>query len=165
MNNQKLSELREKTGKTLREVGDFIDVHYSTISRWESKGRIPAAKVDLYAEAIGVPSERVRALIGGPRHQKEFVVSSEMAKDWRDEVAMSDLTQFTRFLLITLPIFADMDTWVVPVSPKDLAHKAHLDEQEVVAHWDELMDSGFVSQIGDGEILYVLRLRFPDALN
>lgn len=153
-----LKELRVQQGKTLRDLATPCGVSPTTILRWETRGAVSLDNVNAYAKALGVNKSVVFRIIG-PR----LVQSREDAKEWVDAVAASAEDRLIKLLLLTIWLFLDEEAYDVLVTPSDVASRAREDEMEVLARWDDVLDSGFVVQRSDkhpGE-LFVLRLSFP----
>lgn len=133
-----LRQLREKQGLRFRNVVEHegIDVHYTTVGRWERKGRVPDDYVEALADAYGVPVDELRP----PSRQDDEVRYVEGEGDlsvWRSAVAESDMPPMPAAVLGSVGNFVAEGVWVAVVTRQ------------------ALIDSK------DKGLEYVFRLRFP----
>jgi excisionase family DNA binding protein len=55
-----LTNYRKSMGMSLQEIADLLDVHKTTVLRWEA-GKIPAERVLELEKITGIPRRRLRA--------------------------------------------------------------------------------------------------------
>lgn len=167
---------KEETTWTLEELGEELGVHYTTVGRWEKgENRIPADKRKELADLLGVSEKQIREWQreadvesgNGSKGRRDvaelpqkYVISKDDLQEWQMAVSASGLTGPVIVLLSALPMFMDMDHWVVSVTPEAMAERAQRDLETIEAHWDEMLETEFVDRVGPAE--YVLRLTFPD---
>ena len=150
-------ELRKiRKDKGLSQLKVALEVGYlnrTTVSEWENdKSKVPAEKVDLYANALSISTKVLRGILSSSDFSKEI-------EAWRNRVIQADLDEGLRFLLMCLPIVSDKATGIVAVTPKELADRLNLDPERIKQDWPKLMSTVFVTPIGSPE-MGVLKLNY-----
>lgn len=165
----KIRELRRRGKKTQDDVADALDVHKTTVSRWERTGDIPVERLEDLAEALGVSSDELEALRGAnagaqstsPTTQPAHVHSQESLVLWMRAVGRAQHADpMIKLLLLTLPILIDDAAWIVTVTIGQLIETTHMQEstEKIRQVWPQVVGSPWVERVGVVE--WVFRLRF-----
>lgn len=171
---------RKRLLMSQKDVGDELDVDQRTVSYWE-KTDPPAKWAAKLAELLELDLEELREALGEravsyeyqPRRSPAvlargpYAVGRAKQAEWLDMVKRDgSLSREARDLLGYLPGYIRSDERERSadsfVTFKKLAKDApEYDEEDVVNAWSEVLDSGYVEDIGEG-VKWVLRLKFPE---
>lgn len=155
-----LRRLREEAGKTLRGVEADMGESgptFTTISRWEKKGRIPDEWQQAYADSVGVGVEVVRRL--STQNSEPDYVGRERISEWRDRVYESDLSEDAKHIATAVAYFFKPEVRVVTLTIDVMVDRLGFSRDRVEAAWPEVIDSPFVEPVPDIE--WVIRLVMP----
>lgn len=158
-----LALLRKRRGLSQQELADVLGVSRGTISRWENAKYSPdVSRLDDLADALDTDVQTLRKAMEvedkePPRH---YVESEDDVSDWRDVVVVDrDIDDFTRVVLMSLPVFMDRKSWVVTVTVDEYIERTGRSREMVEEHLPKAMASQYVERIGKVE--YTARLKFP----
>lgn len=162
--------LRNERDMTLRELADQVSVQLQSISRYERGDRRPADEtLNEIAEAFGLDVDDIMRLArqksdeaDGATPDIQGRVTSSLDRDhWRDRVATDErIDQEVKLLLFAVSALADQDSWVASFTLGELVERVGLEEPTISAHWDEMLESGYVERLGKVE--WTLKLVFPE---
>ncbi len=169
----KIRELRKRGRKTQDDIADALDVHKTTVSRWERTGDVPVERLEDLANALGVTLDELEALRGKSGgdtttapESPDYVHSSEsLVLWWRAVGRAKHPDPMTRLLLLTLPTLIDESAWIVLTTVEQLIETTHMqDEAERIRKvWPRVVESPWVERVGQVE--WVFRLRFGETQN
>lgn len=163
-----LREKRAELGLRQQDFADALGLHKNTVARWERENRLPKQYRKAVADVLGVPVGVVEAAVEGLLPKAEIARESWHVRtvndlhQWRNQIAADpDLrgSDYVFLILIGLPMFFDLEAWVVSVTIDAFVERTHTDRAQVAAHWPEMLASGYVERVGVGE--WTLRLVFP----
>lgn len=150
-----LEDLRQKEGLSLRGAGDLIGVSHTTVRRWEKRGYVRDDKVDAYAKVLGVEPDKLREEQGTP--PSSYVRGPGDFDGYRAAVSRYSCAGPVKLLLMLLLEFFDEDLRAAAVTKQSMADISGYDLDDVDAHWQDVLDSPFVEQVGSVE--YVMKLK------
>lgn len=161
-----IRKLRKEKRLSQSQLGERIGekgVTKTTISRWENRDA-PEERVEEIADALGVSPEDL--LTDDTKQSSippQFVQKDRQTGKWRDAVVSAGVDRDVRTILMTLthPDLLDRRFWVISTTIERFAEITNDPVEWVREHWEEVLESPFVEQVGDGE--FCLALRFPDS--
>lgn len=167
----KIRELRKRGKKTQDDVADALDVHKTTVSRWERTGDVPVERLEDLADALGVSIDELESLRGvdasaqptSPTTQLTHVHSQDSLVIWWRAVGRAKHPDpMTRLLLLTLPTLIDEDAWIVLTTVEQLIETTQMQEdaEKIREVWPQVVESPWVERVGQVE--WVFRLRFGE---
>lgn len=152
-----LRELRNKSGKTSRDIAQDVGVAHTTILRWERNGRVPDdEKRKKLAKSLGVG---VGDIPGGTPRNKYAETESDVTK-WLSEVLRSPHSPDEKLVLSALAAFWDSELVAVSISREALIEETSIGENRVNSVWDTIVASEFLERRGRSR--WTFKLRFPD---
>jgi transcriptional regulator with XRE-family HTH domain len=151
-----LRNLRKRKGVTQAEIADHCEVSPPSVSKWENQG-IPPARISELAEFLDVPEEELRGEAEGAG--EAYVESGDDIPDWRNTVAMDDLPDMPKLVLLTVPAFWDEWMQACPVTRENLLEEVGLPVEEIDEAVEGALATDYLERISDVE--WVFRLRMP----
>lgn len=84
---ERLKELRKKAGLTQTELAELVNMHETTIRRWENAKGIPRIEeIKKLAKALNVTEEE---LLNGDNSSKQWILQISTADKFKEDIDMS----------------------------------------------------------------------------
>lgn len=167
-----LQDRRNEVGLKQDELATALGVHPTTVSKYESGDRpVPRHRLQKYAELIQVHYGSLLRMWGSsevgptvdrtPTAKSPAVRSDRALAEWQDVLVTSSLSPGAKMILLVLAKLLDRDFWLAVVTEEEVMEAGQFDQDTMVKHWDEAIDSAFVRPLNP-DVRWAIQLVLPE---